>query len=409
MELQRAQLLFERNRFPEAADAVRQVLASDPDNGLAHAMLALCLVQQKQLKEAQREAEIAVGLAPEHPFAFHAIAAVAMEQGRYDKAREAIDEMIRIDPSDAHHFMLLALVHSNLAQWAEMLHAAETGLRLDSEHVQCTNLRAFALRKLGRRDEARTHLDASLALDPENADTHTVLGWQRLEAGDTKGALVAFREALRLDPEHGWAQEGIVEALKARHAIYRVFLGYAFRMSRLSGRAQFAVLVGGYVLYRVVFSLRASHPSWSIWLSPLLGIYIAFVLLTWIGRPLFDLLLLLHPIGRHALPRKRIAGAVIIGILLFGTLTGIATALLATGSAADVGLMFAVMLGTLIIPTAGFLNATKPQERWIIGTLLGVQVALGLAILLGAPVIDVWLICVVAAPWVVNIAAVRDR
>jgi len=408
MHLDRARLLLERRRFGAAAEAARQAIAEDPESGPAHAVLALCLVPDGKIDEALREARLAVQLAPDRPLAHHALAAALFEKGRHKEARASIEEMIRLDPFEPDHHALLAMAAAARARWEDMLAAAERGIELDSEHVDCTNLRAFALRKLRRKDEAAADLDAALALDPENSETHAHRGWQRLEAGDTKGALAAFRASLRLDADNEWAREGIVEALKARHLLYRVFLGYVFWMARLSGRAQLAVLVGAYVLYRIVLGVQRSRPELSVWLTPLLGVYIAFVVLTWIGAPLFDLLLLLHPVGRHALPRERVAGAAVIGLLLAATLAALGVMAASSGDTELHALLFAAVTGTLLIPASGFFSAAGRGRR-VLGLLFAAEAALGAGVLLGLPLLTPWLICVVASPWIVNVVLVRGR
>ena len=58
----RAELLYQQSRHEMAAHELRQILAVAPENPPAHALLSLCLVEQKQFDEAQREAEVAVVL-----------------------------------------------------------------------------------------------------------------------------------------------------------------------------------------------------------------------------------------------------------------------------------------------------------------------------------------------------------
>ena len=115
------------------------------------------------------------------------------------------------------------------------------------------------------------------------------------------GALEHFREALRLDPELDWARAGIVEAMKARHFIYRIFLKYLNWMSRLTSQVQWVILVGAYVAYRYGSHLASENPSAYSWLWPVLILYIAFALLTWFAAPLFNLLLRVNRFGRLAL------------------------------------------------------------------------------------------------------------
>jgi len=111
---------------------------------------------------------------------------------------------------------------------------------LDPEHAGCLNLRAMAEVKLGRKAQAAATIEAALARDPENAGTHANRGWTYLEESDPGRALEHFREALRLDPENEWAREGMVEALKARHGVYRLVLRCFLWMQKLGESARWA-------------------------------------------------------------------------------------------------------------------------------------------------------------------------
>ena len=99
-----------------------------------------------------------------------------------------------------------------------------------------------------RPDELRGSFDARafvpLAQDPEDARTHLNLGWSKLSAGQPREAADHYLEALRLDPASDTARAGLVEALKARNPIYRVFLWWFLWLARLPTALAFAVLIG---------------------------------------------------------------------------------------------------------------------------------------------------------------------
>lgn len=213
-------------------------------------------------------------------------------------------------------------MHFDQRRWQDALDAAEEGLRLDPEHAGCANLRAMALVKLGRRGEAGATIDSALAKDPENATTHANRGWTLLEQRDPARALEHFRESLRLDPDNAWARQGIVEALKARNPVYAVMLRYFLWMSKLSRRAQWGVILGGYVGNRLLAGAAAANPEIAPLVLPLRILYVAFVLLTWTAQPLFNLVLRLDRFGRLALSDEEIVESNSIGaVILLGLLS----------------------------------------------------------------------------------------
>ena len=190
-------------------------------------------------------------------------------------------------------------------RWAEALAAADRGLALDPENATCMNLRAMALVQLGRKEEAAIALGSALADDPENAVTHANQGWALLHRGDHLKALEHFREALRLDPDLEWARAGIVEALKARYLIYRLMLAYFLWMGRQSAKAQWVVILGFIFGRKILTDLKESAPWLSPFINPILFLSFAFLLMTWISSPLFNLALRFNRFGRLALSRDQ--------------------------------------------------------------------------------------------------------
>jgi hypothetical protein len=62
--------------------------------------------------------------------------------------------------------------------------------------------------------------------------------------------------------------------------------------------------------------IASSNPSFAPYIWPVLAVYIAFALLTWIGVPLANLLLRLSRYGRYALSRHQRIGSNFFGLHL---------------------------------------------------------------------------------------------
>jgi tetratricopeptide (TPR) repeat protein len=387
--LQRAFLLFEQSRYDLAEQELRQSLAETPDEAAAHTLLALCLAHREAFDEATREAKRGIELAPDLPFGFYAIGCIYRDRNRFDEAATAAEEAIRLDPEDADYHGLLASVRLAQSRWQDALASAETGLESEPEHVGCTNLRAIALVKLGRRAEAGATIDAALARDPDNSVTHANQGWTLLDRGDAKRALEHFRESLRLDPTNDWARHGIVEALKARNVVYALMLRYFLWMAKLSGGARWAVILGGYFLYRALSSVAAANPTIAPYIRPLIIAYTIFALMTWLSSPFFNLLLRLNRFGRYALSREQTVASNWFGACLLLALASLGVWLLAPGPWSGFGLLGAVVFGPLLIPLTAVFACDAGWPRWAMAAytvLLLMIVAGGMAmVVLGPP------------------------
>ena len=299
--IERAQLLLQQARPADAEKEAMLALAQTPDHPLAHAYLALSRCDQGKAKEATEAARTAVGLAPDVAFFRYVHGVVLHRSDRDAEARKEVEEAIRIDPDEETHFALLASIHLGRRDWQAALEAAESGLALNPEDVSCANLRSMALVRLGRRAEAMETVDYALGREPDNALSHANQGWNCLHQNDPARAQGHFREALRLNPELEYARQGMLEALKARNPLYRGMLAYFLWMARQSGRMQAVFIIGTFFGVRFVRELAESKEGWGTVLWPLVGLFYAFIYLSWTAVPMFNLLLRVDRFGRYVL------------------------------------------------------------------------------------------------------------
>jgi tetratricopeptide (TPR) repeat protein len=418
---ERAFVLFDQRRYELAERELRQALAQDPGDATAHALLALCLSERERFAEAEAEARAAVGRAPDLGLVHYALARVLYDRNRFDDAVLAVEEAIRHEPEEASYFSLLAAIHHDEHRWKKALEAADQALALDPEHPGALNLRAMVLRKLGRDREAAAVVEGALANDPESGLAHANHGWGKLERGDAAGALESFREALRLDPSLDTARRGVVEALKARHSVYRVLLKYFTWMQTLTRRGQWGVILVGYFGFRALRGVAEANPGLAPFLWPLMGAYVLFALMTWIGPAVFDTTLRFSRFGRLALSdEERLQSTLISGALGFAAVATI-TFLLTGAQTALAGILTSLFVS---IPIAATFRAERGWPRRTMAWYTAGLAALGAVVILliareewsrsegglGWSLFFVFLLAAVAAQWIGNwLAGVRPK
>lgn len=361
-----------------AADTLRQALLQSPEDARVHALLAMCLSEQEDFEAATQHARQAVHLAPDDSYVFYVLAAVMADRRRFGEARDAIRQAIEIDPWDAEYFGMLARIEYSQEHWRAALVAAEQGLAIDGEHAGCINLRAMAQVKLGDKAGAAATIDQALARRPDDPVAHANQGWVLLHAGEPKKAMEHFREALRLRPDFEWAQQGIVEALKAQNPLYRVMLAWFLWMGRLPGGARWGIVIGGYIGYQVLRGIAAQSPEWAPLVWPLLILYIAFAVTTWLVVPISSLFLRLHPWGRHALSRDQIRDSNLVGAALFAPFVVVGAAY-ALGHPID--WIWLPWLGALALPAAGVYRCEAGWPRQAALVALAALAAIGYGVL----------------------------
>lgn len=361
--LERARLLLAQSRPADAEREAQLALGQQPDDPYGLSLLALARLGLGRQDAALEAARTAVGRAPDEAYFHNVHAHVLHSLDRHEDAFRAVQEALRLDPGEADHFALLASVELQRQRWPEALAAAENALALHAEHVGAANLRAMALVRLGRKAEAAETIDFALERAPEDAFSHANQGWTCLHRNDPRRAQEHFREALRLDPELEYAQQGMLEALKARNPVYRAMLAYFLWQARQSKRFQWAFIIGIFFAGRVARSLSDAQPqlNWLWW--PLLGLLYAFVYLSWTAMPLFNLLLCFDRFGRHVLTPDQRTGAAWFGATFLAGLGALGWWLLTDSLA---GFYATVILALLSICVAATFHRTG-RSRLILG------------------------------------------
>lgn len=374
--LKQAELLLETNRPAEAEKKIRQALSESPEHPGALASLAWCLIRQDKYADALQPAKQAVALEADHPYYLFILGYAWLFNNQVNKARETVRAALHLAPDSGELYHLMAQIEFHERNWDLALHNVEKGLELEPEHESLVNLRTMILVKLNRTAEAGDTVDSALHKNPENAWSHANKGWVAVEKGDYAGAQKSFMEALRIDPTNEHAQEGLKESIKAKNPLYRVVLRYFLWMNKLSEGKQWLVIIGAYVAFRIVRSVSRDNPGLQPFLMPLIVLYIIFVYSSWIAGPISNLILRLHPLGKHALTEDERQGSSLTGICLCAAALTMLAGFLLNSSPLMLG---GTVLFVLLIPVAG-MYSTRPggSARKSLGWYAGVLAVAGL-------------------------------
>lgn len=375
----RAALLYNQHRYADAERELRDLLANDPQQPAALQLLGEVFLQQDRIGEARSTAQQVLGMYPHSADAHGLLARIEIVDDDPAKAEQHALEAVQLEPGDSGHHGTLAFILLRRNEHQRALEATDRGLAIDPEDLRCLNMRTEALARLGRKEEADHTIDKTLELDPENPYTHSNTGWAVLRRGDHRKAMEHFREALRRDPMNDHAKAGMVEALKARYWIYRMWLRYVFWVSNLKGNVQMFLIIGLYVMNQLLRGLSKSYPALAPLIYPLLIAYAVFAISTWVLVPISNLFLRLNKYGRYALDRDETVSSTWTGVALLTSVLGLVAWLITdlSGFLALAGFGFLMM-----IPLGSMLNAHK-RKRGILkvaAVFLGVLGALAVAL-----------------------------
>jgi tetratricopeptide (TPR) repeat protein len=370
--LERANQLIQLQRYDDALKHLKDVLSQDPNQIEALALYAICQAELNNLDEAVRGIQTCISQQPDNDYFLYLYSLFLFKQEKLKEAEKYICNAISFQPNVADYFGLLSLIHLSKKDWQDALDNANKGLEIDSENLTCLNARSTALFKLDKKEEGYSTIKEALLQDPENPATHTNIGWAMLQHGDHNKALEHFREALKLDPNYAYAKAGLVEGLKARYWFYRMFLKYAFWLNSMKAKGQWIVILGLFFGVRILRGLAAMNEALSMVITPVIYLYFAFAISTWIIEPLSNLFLRLNIYGRFALTEKEIQSSTYVGISLAVGLAGGLAYLINPDFLFVMILIYGV---SMMIPLASMFNPVKEKSQKI---LISYTVVLGL-------------------------------
>lgn len=377
--IQRAQMLYQRSRYADAERELGMALQLDPHEPWAYALLGACRAAQNDFAKAEELGQQALALAPDSADIRHLVAQIQLTRNDLPAALKTSTETIELDPHDASHYATRASVYAQMKKWDLALADCDAALAIDPENVAALNVRSHARRAKGDMQAATAELQQALEAAPDDPYSHANLGWTYLQRGDLKKAETHFREALRLDPELEVARVGVLETLKAKVPVYRWILNYFLWMQTKAAGAQWAIIIGLYVMYRVLSGVAEKNPSIAPFLAPFLILYVLFAVATWFAKPLADAVLLLHPFGRLALTSQEKREGLIVTLLVL-VVTILVAAFMTTGK--EIFAAGALLIGAPALPLAMSFKFEPRQPRRILQVASVVLAAISLVLVL---------------------------
>jgi len=149
-----------------------------------------------------------------------------------------------------------------------------------------------------------------------------------------------------------------------------VFLQYVFWLTNKNAKYQWVFILGLWFGMRILNSLSRTNPELAPFVTPVIYLYSAFAISTWIVNPLSNLFLRLNVYGRYALTRDETRASTFTGIGFVITLVGL-VGILVTGIDQFFG-MIVYGIGFMILCGSMF-KATPGNKR-----VIAMAVALGL-------------------------------
>lgn len=381
-----AKILLKQKRYRDAEQHAAAILQNNPDDADALQVIGHCRLDTGNHSEAIKLFERCLSIEPDDDYVHYLIAFAWYKTKGIDKAIQFLQSALRLNPYASGYYGLFAYIMLDQNRYDEALQKANEGLAVNAHDLTCLNARSHALFRLKNKEAAYDTIREALSVDPDDDFTHTNFGWHFMEAGKHKQAREHFRQALRINPNNERARIGYKESLKANLPPYRWMLMFSLWLSAKSKTGRWAIIIVIWASVRLL-----SGVSSAAGLNPvayvLIGLYILFVVFSWVGTSIANIMLLLGREGKYVLTKAEKLVAASVGVcLLLALVTAIWGSKLPAMKDDDSELYIALIFVTLTLPISRFEHADRLKAKayvwWFtIGlTALGTISAIGMLV-----------------------------
>lgn len=284
--IERAQEQLGRGDLHGALDSLRRALSLDPADALAHALLAVVLVNQKRLHAAAYEAAEALTLDPELPWAHYAAAVVAIARKKLDLAQEHLDRLFELEPEDDANYLLQAQLHQLRGERQKVRGVLERARTLNPESPRVRVALGEHALEQGRLDDAEALAQEVLEEAPEYVEGLVLMGRVRLRRGETQAALEHAHWALRINAADAEALRLLSDVKARSNLLLGIWWRYATWMQGLDSTRSILLLLGAFLVYRFA-ALATADAGWARGSELVTWVWMGLCAYTWFAPELY--------------------------------------------------------------------------------------------------------------------------
>ena len=216
-------------KLDAADETFNKILATDPQNPMAHAGKAMIMVNRLSsssgtviknrdatLHSAEAEVKQALNIDPGMPEGHLTLGNIYKEEGRLDESIAEFKQATQLDPKFSEAFSALGIAQLNKEQYADSVSDFKTAISLNSGNSTAHYGLGRAYYKQGLNDDALKELNTSLYQFRNSAPVHLTLGDVYAAQGNTVAAVKEYQETIRIKPENPDAYFHIADIRESR-------------------------------------------------------------------------------------------------------------------------------------------------------------------------------------------------
>lgn len=192
-------------KYPEAVRGLSQVLAADPNDGAARAMLGMSYYISDQYKEAAQTITPLGDAALKDPGLGYAWADSLAKQQDFGHASDVLEKLEKT-PLSTDTLMLVARLWEEIGNHLRAVEAYHKVLEIAPLEPKAHYYAGAAYIRADRPADAEAEFQAELALTPDDADAKYNLGFAYLQQSKREEAAALFTQVVAAQPGYADAQ-----------------------------------------------------------------------------------------------------------------------------------------------------------------------------------------------------------
>ncbi|MEZ4742436.1 MAG: tetratricopeptide repeat protein [Bdellovibrionota bacterium] len=205
VQLQRAFLLWELERYNEAATLLISLARQNPNDDRLNYLSGLGYEKIKKLDNALKMYQ---KIGEESPFRKHAemrMIIVLQEQKKFQEALKISEELINQEESEWELYVIHAGIYGDLKEYKKAIETLDSGIEKFPKISRLYFLRGVNEEKSGDISACINSMKKVLELDPKNSTAYNYLGYLYAESNENlEEAEKLIRKALELKPGDGY-------------------------------------------------------------------------------------------------------------------------------------------------------------------------------------------------------------
>jgi tetratricopeptide (TPR) repeat protein len=163
-----------------------------------------------RMEEAATALEEAVALQPDHGDAVVLLGTTLSRLGRLEEAISFLEDAAQRSPRAFWPLVELGRIYIDLGDYDQAIETLSMAASRRADVAQPFELLAVAYQSTGQMEQAINAWQQAVTVNPGNALLHVQLGDALAEAGRPEQAIAAYRAALAINPGNGRARDGLL-------------------------------------------------------------------------------------------------------------------------------------------------------------------------------------------------------